>query len=299
MDTGDAVFHIVFSPRGDWIAANGLAGIMHLWDPKLGSKLGEYRVHSQQIVGMAVSQDGKSIVVGTENGELVVWDVESRQVKGLMLGHERLVSSVAISSDNKVASASDDGTAKIWNLDSRQLEKTLPGDGHPIEGVAFSPDGKLLATGNSKFRLWDVETWRMTELERHIGYSIAFSPDGNTLATGGIDSQVILWQVGRNLAGGPVATRKKSLTGHSRPVSALAFSPDGQTLVSGSTDNTVMLWDVASGEPRATFTEHERVVHCVAFSPDGRTLASCSSEPNISIFCRRAASPEEVQATKW
>ena len=39
-------------------------------------------------------------------------------------------------------------------------------------------------------------------------------------------------------------TLKKSLTGHSKSVTAVAFSPDGKTLVSGSDDMTVKLWNV-------------------------------------------------------
>jgi WD40 repeat protein/serine/threonine protein kinase len=297
VETGGTVFRLAFSPRGDWMAANGFdGGIIELWDPRSGKKLDTIRVHPELILSLDVSPDGGTIVAGTDNGELVVLDVESRQVKQRIVGHERLISSVRISPLNKVASASDDGTVKIWALGSGQLEKTLRSDGHPMEGLSFSSDGKLLATGNSRLRLWDVDTWQMAELEGHTGYSVAFAPDGTTLATGGNDSRVMLWKVARHAAQGrPLATPYRSLAGHSRPVSALGFSPDGRTLASGSTDNTVMLWDVASGEPRATYTEHTLMVHCVIFSSDGRTLVSCGNED--MLFFRRAASPEEVLAT--
>ena len=40
---------------------------------------------------------------------------------------------------------------------------------------------------------------------------------------------------------------KRTLSGHSKPVSSCSFSPDGGSVLSGSGDNTLKIWDAATG----------------------------------------------------
>ena len=40
---------------------------------------------------------------------------------------------------------------------------------------------------------------------------------------------------------------KRTLRGHSKPVTSCSFSPDGGSVVSGSYDKTLKIWDAATG----------------------------------------------------
>jgi WD domain, G-beta repeat len=201
--------------------------------------------HTDQVLSVAFSPDGKTLASGSADHAVRLWDVATGDPIGDPLtGH----------------------TGRVWS-------------------VAFSPDGKTLASGSddATVRLWDVATGRPigSPLIDDIGgvLSVAFSRDGKTLASGGDDRTVRLWDVA---TGRPIGD---PLTGHTGPVYSVAFSRDGKTLASSSLDATVRLWDVATGRPIGSpLTGHTGRVWSVAFSPDGKTLASSSDDDTVRLW---------------
>jgi COMPASS component SWD3 len=60
------------------------------------------------------------LVSGSENGKIVIWDVGSRNVVGILEGHERPVVALAVSPDGrKIASGSlePEKTIRIWEIE--------------------------------------------------------------------------------------------------------------------------------------------------------------------------------------
>ena len=232
--------------------------------------------HTDRVHALAFSPDGNTLVTGSYDGTVRLWNVAAgRQVGAPLTGHDDRVYSVAFSPDGKVvASGADDGMVRLWDVAThRQVGAPLTGHDGEIYSVAFSPDGKTLATGadDGMVRLWDVATHRQVgaPLTGHDGEirSVAFSPDGKTLATGADDGTVRLWDVAtQRQAGAP-------MTGSTEAVSSVAFSPDGKTLASGGDDGTVRLWDVATQQPTGSWPTFSPVFD-VAFSPDGKLLAT-------------------------
>jgi COMPASS component SWD3 len=62
------------------------------------------------------------LVSGSENGKIVIWDVGSRNVVGILEGHERPVVALAVSPDGRrIASGSlePEKTIRIWEVENQ------------------------------------------------------------------------------------------------------------------------------------------------------------------------------------
>ena len=232
---------------------------------------------------LAFSPDGRTIISGSDDQTIRLWDVISKKEIACLTGHTYTVFSVAFSPDGRaIASGSWANTIRLWDWKSKKEIACLIGHTGGVSSVAFSPDGQAIASGaiDQTIRLWDVyskkEIATLTGHSNTVG-SVAFSPDGRTIASGSGDNTIRLWDV---LAKKEIAI----LTGHSSAVLSVAFSPDGRTIASGSFDNTIRLWDWETKKATATLTGHTYLVSSVAFSPDGRTIASGSWDKTIRLW---------------
>ena len=114
--------------------------------------------HSNGVLSVAFSPDGKTIASGSSDNTIKLWNLEGKELRTLT-GHSNWVWSVAFSPDGKtIASGSYDKSIKLWNLEGKQL-RTLTGHSKGVLSVAFSPDGKTIASGSSdkSIKLWDID----------------------------------------------------------------------------------------------------------------------------------------------
>ncbi|MEA5572412.1 serine/threonine-protein kinase [Calothrix sp. UHCC 0171] len=239
--------------------------------------------HSSLVRSVAFSPGGKSLVSGSGDKTIKLWDLLTGEQIHTLIGHSDSVSSVAISPDGKIlVSCSGDKTIKLWNLETEEEIRTLIGHSDSVSSVAISPDGKTLISGSwdKTIKLWNLETGQeIRTLRGHSDHvvSIAISLDGKTLVSGSYDKTIKLWNL---LTGEQIRT----LTGHSDSVSSVAISPDGKTLVSGSGDKTIKLLKLETGEKIRTLTGHSNLVSSVAISPDGKILISGSWDKTIKLW---------------
>lgn len=245
--------------------------------------------HTDSVWSVILSPDSKTLISGSADHTIKIWNPETGKVVQTLVGHTDAVRSLT-SNGKTLISGSGDRTIKIWNLETNQLLQTLD-QGSPVWSVAMSQDGQTLISGSEDgtLKIWHLPTGKLLQsIQAHPNrvFSVALSPDGTAspselrgalIATAGLDQTIKIW----HLATGQLL---RTITGHTAAVRTLAFSPDGAHLVSGSWDTTLKLWNCQTGDLIRTFTGHLSRVVTVAFSPDGQTLVSGSTDNTIRVW---------------
>src|SRR5436309_969839 len=72
--------------------------------------------HTQGVMGVAISGDGKTVVTGSYDKTAILWEAASGKKLQTFQGHNGFVTSVAISGDGKfVLTGAEDRTAILWD----------------------------------------------------------------------------------------------------------------------------------------------------------------------------------------
>lgn len=237
-----------------------------------------------EVLSVALSPDGRTIVSGQGDGTVTLWDVASGETLWSIAAHEDELTSVEVSPDGeRVISSGFDGQAVIWDVATQQqvVSFDVPSD-VVVTSVAYVPDGTQVIAGTDVGLVlaFDSATGELLNaLAGHDDFinSVAVSPDGTHALSGSDDTTAILWDLS---AGDPI----QQLVGHTDWVTGVAFSPIDQTALTGSEDGSVILWDLQTGDLLRTYNEHAGIVHEVAYSPDGRYALSSSDDTSVIVW---------------
>jgi WD40 repeat protein len=283
-ETFDAIWAVAISRSGHFWAAGSKRGEVRVWREAGQTLHLVWQAHTDTVVSIAFSPDERTLVSGSFDGSVKLWDVASGaplwsgwQTKG--------TTCLAFAPDGGLlASGGHEATVRLWDAKLGTPLQELP---HPgaVFALAWSPDGRRLASGDvaGTLRLWQrqqsgpapcVQTlWGHSHLVR----GLAFAPDGSRLASASGDGTVKLWEreSGRCL---------QTLEGHTERVYCLAWSADGGTLASGSFDHTIRLWDGQEGRSRVVLQGHRAEVYSLAFTPDSRHLLSGSDDGTLRLW---------------
>jgi len=239
--------------------------------------------HTGEVFGAAVTPDGKTIVSGSGDRTLKVWDLETGRCKATLKGHTSAIWGVAVTPDGKtVVSTSLDTTLKVWDLETGRCRATLKGHIGCVYGMAVTPDGKTVVSGSADktLKVWDLETGRCrATLEGHTDtvVGVAVTPDGKIVVSGSVDKTLKVWDL-------ETGRCKATLGGHTHAIWSAAVTPDGKTVVSASTDQTLRVWDLETGRCRATFEGHTNTVTAVVVIPDGKEVVSASFDNTLKVW---------------
>ena len=89
--------------------------------------------HSDSVNAVAISPDGQTLVSGSHDNTIKLWNLHTGEVRHILTEHSSWVYCVAISPDGKtLVSSSGDKTIKLWNLHTGELRHTLRGDSNSV-----------------------------------------------------------------------------------------------------------------------------------------------------------------------
>ncbi|KAI0515129.1 hypothetical protein F5B22DRAFT_608481 [Xylaria bambusicola] len=250
------IMSLCFSRDDKYLVGGG--NLIWVWDIAKRTIRNTFAGHTKPIYSVDFSHDGRTIVSGSLDHTVRLWDIES-STNILTLTANNGILCVAFSPDSKYVAAG--------GLDNALYVCDITHIGCELKSLASAAQHK-----------------------HHI-YSIAFSPSGKELVSGSSDQTIKIWRFPSRLPAGTIIGEEnciKTLKGHEDGVNSVAFTPHANWVISGSDDRSVRFWDPRTGCTVLTLEVHTKYVMSVAASPAGGLFASSSSDNTARIWSYRA-----------
>ena len=265
------------------IAVGFIPGDIIILDTITGSQTAVLSGHTEKVTGVVFSSDGTSLVSGSYDKTVKLWDVQTGGVVKTFFGHKDHIWSVSISADcTTIASGSCDNTICLWSIQTGVCYYTIQQQ-EPVYHVMFSPKDPqhLISISDNKVWQWDGSGCQIRF--PFDGSHVAFSSDGAqfvscfgknvTVHNSSSGAAIIKFQVAENTF-------------------QCCFSPDNR-LVAVAIDKTAYCWDITPSEPQLieTFIGHSQQINSLIFS-SSTTLVSASGDKSVKFWQIEAQSTD-------
>ena len=295
------VSQVMFSPTGEWLAYESLAGDTAIVRRTAGGAAHTIHGHSAEFSMLALSPDGRWLATAGADFSVHIWNVESGQLAHAMAG-QYTPSALAFNPDGRRVAVNGGSTdlesaLRIWDIERRTLV-AAPQIKHSLSGLAFSKDGAYLAaSGGGSVEVYEERTnaqaARLDCAPGALAAAPTFSPNGRLVAAN-CSGVITVW----SLAGAAqLFYFGEASDTNSGPVE---FSPDGRYLAAASSSGGVVLYDIAARRTERPLPSADPV-SALAFSVDGELLAfgvrlrapkPTEKQPTLFVFDTHTRRPE-------
>ncbi len=279
------------STDGRWIATGSDRKSIVIWDLS-GERVREFDGLESDVTALAVSPDGRNLLVGDSIGRCRMIDAESGRQIWASRTHSRGVTRVAfVPGTDKVLTASLDQVVSMRDSRTGTEDTTrLLKHSGPVTSMAVSKDGRLAITScsDNKIRIWSLNDSKLVKAidAGEVACSgVAISPDAKVAAAIMADRKIRLWDLRSNEEMKSPGRREVPFLNLSQttiPVWSVTFSENGETFLTvGGTEGRI--WEVKSGKTLQTFLPQSAVAS-VHFSPSGDRFVTGSWDNAARIW---------------
>lgn len=292
-------------PQGRYLAVGDIAGIVRLIDVTTGALLEKLDAGDNRIRTISFSSDGATLAIGGDDGNILLWDVASREW-GPSVETPSVVYSLRFSPDNTQLFGAVGSEVYIWATAGLEQQEVVD-IGANLNGLDISPDGRLLAVGieNGDLLILDPATGNELAYNADFFYvgAVAFSPDGSRLAARATTGEIVVFETatftGEQFSGEALVIEQ---------VDGFSFAADSERLAVARRDNSVQILDLTTGASILLAAE-PAAPRWALFHPDQTTLISIGSDGRLRTYpiavadllahadarITRAATPEECE----
>ncbi len=276
---------IAIDRQGQRVAMGDRKGEVNIYDRATGTLERMVPVGKAMIQSLDFSPDGKRLAAATDDGKLVMIDVEA--VDGgapapiaAFTGFAASLDEVAVGAGGQVVAGLGGGDVTVWDGRTGAVRARVAAQGARFETLALSRDGETLAVGvdSGEVRLYGSADGALRKTHAGIGQSVAalgFSPDGRTIFVGGGWGKLAALDVESGAEGA-------AFDGHDEGLTAISVYPDGSRILTSSRDEHTRCWDVQTG--KSLWALYGDVPRSNAVSGDGQRVAVGDQKGIIRLY---------------
>ena len=255
---------VAFSPDSKFLYSASNNGAITKYNIPSFDILRIYEEKTEDLVGFALSPDGKSIARASEL-EIRVWresDGESIALKKANDQGKFHEIEFAVNSGALVV-ASDDNTAFSWNYPTDKTQRRLTGylNERDRGGLDYDPNF-----------YWQSAIAKYVRLKNNL----LLTRDGKSLIKGKFGTAVKQWDIA-------TGKTEKQFVGHDKAVLCYDMSRNGSRMVTGGGDGTIILWDMHSGDSLQVIKSYREPIFDIRFSDDEKTVVTSSWDATMKI----------------
>ena len=293
----------------DWSSHNvlavGLGTCVYLWSACTSrvTKLCDLGP-GDSVCSVAWTQRGTYLAVGTNQGEVQIWDANKCKRVRTMAGHRTRVGTLAWSSSTLSSGSRDRNILQRDVRAPEQFTSKLLGHKSEVCGLKWSYDDRELASGgnDNQLMIWSANSThpvlRYTDHTAAVK-AIAWSPHQHGLLCSGggtADRCIRFWNTTTDTALSCVDTGSQ--------VCNLVWSKNVNEIVSthGYSQNQIVVWRYPTMSKLATLTGHTLRVLYLAISPDGQTVVTGAGDETLrfwNVFPGSKTNPKLDENASW
>ena len=290
---------LCFSPCGEFLAAGGSAGKIHVWDVESENLEETYTKHGDAQMHPYYPPEGGLIAAATSpsQSKIEIWHLEKDEKIDTFEQQDK-GNFVRFSENGTQLAYIDNNEIKIWTKGrpTDQASPTIQGPTRAVTvgSLVLTPDEKtIVATywGRKAF-LWDISNQCVRHpTERELPdktYKVYLSANGKIFATGRDEDTLKVRAFGSSEPIAEIPFPESEL------ISREALAPTGHRLAAVDRDRTIHVWERSSlsnggnrrenWEKCAVLIGHPKGIGTLAFSPDGKRLASISIDRTALLW---------------
>ncbi len=224
----------------------------------------------------AVSGDAKLVAAGYPDGDVVIWDFDTKKPVKTLREHTNSIRNVSFSKDGRyLVSCGEDKNVIVWDLKNEKPIFRLTAVSIPVQGE-ISPDNKFIHYTDFDKKYYKVSMDKKI-LETTRGTAFDISPDGKFIIINEFPNGFKL----KDLKSGWHEIYRFNEV---RWIRKLRFSRDGSLVAIATSDSKVFVVDLKKKEIVKTLKAPVRFAMAVDFSPDGKYVASVFEDETIVIW---------------
>jgi len=287
----DAVHSVVIHPSDSSLAlSGGQDDKAYLWSTADGKVIAELEGHTDTVLNVGFSPDGKFLATASMDATVRVYKVKEETTHQVLSGPSRELLWMAWAGNApQLIAGSADHSLWLWNYLTGEVIKVLVGHEAPVSCGAFSSDGKRICTASEDGTLfvWGVQEGKALHQIKgglfHKNESInclAMSKTQPLVLTGDAKGVAKLsnWTTGKVVG---------SFAEHKDSIESVGFCHSLKIASTASIDSTVKIWDLGTQKCRSTLQHPDGCIKAVWHSTDP-LLYTSSNDHVIRLWdCRK------------